>query len=57
MCTFFCVSLLAFDASAQENRRVSGLVQDADGIALPGVNVVEAGTLNGTTTNLDGRLY
>ena len=55
MCTFFCVSLLAFDASAQENRRVSGLVQDADGIALPGVNVVEAGTLNGTTTNLDGR--
>jgi TonB-linked SusC/RagA family outer membrane protein len=34
---------------------VTGLVEDAGGVALPGVNVVETGTTNGTTTDLDGK--
>ncbi len=33
---------------------VSGKVTDADGIALAGVNIVEKGTSNGTTTDFDG---
>ena len=34
---------------------VSGVVVDADGIPLPGVNVQEADTNNGTSTDFDGR--
>jgi TonB-linked SusC/RagA family outer membrane protein len=49
------MGLPGFDASAQVNRTVTGVVQDADGLELPGVNVVETGTSNGTTTDLDGR--
>lgn len=33
---------------------VSGTVSDADGIPLPGVNIVEEGTDNGTQTDFDG---
>ncbi len=40
---------------AQE-RTVSGQVTDAgDGMPIPGVNVVETGTSNGTITDIDGR--
>jgi TonB-linked SusC/RagA family outer membrane protein len=34
---------------------VSGKVTDGSGDALPGVNVIEKGTSNGTTTNVDGQ--
>jgi TonB-dependent SusC/RagA subfamily outer membrane receptor len=34
---------------------VSGTVTDAAGVPLPGVNVVEKGTTNGTTTDVSGR--
>ena len=34
---------------------VSGQVKDESGATLPGVNVVEKGTANGTTTDIDGR--
>ncbi|MDR2389754.1 MAG: TonB-dependent receptor [Tannerellaceae bacterium] len=54
MCIFFCVGLPAFYLSAQQNQTVTGVTLDADGIALPGVNVVEIGTANGTTTGPDG---
>lgn len=33
---------------------VSGTVTDASGVALAGVNIVEKGTSNGTTTDFDG---
>jgi len=49
--------LLAFVvhiASAQE-KVVSGTVSDENGSPLPGVNVVERGTTNGTQTDFDGR--
>lgn len=45
--TFFCFGFL----SAQQT--VTGTVTDATG-PLPGVNVVERGTSNGTTTDFDG---
>src|SRR5690606_2611384 len=35
--------------------QVSGVVRDDAGNAVPGVNVVEKGTTNGTTTDTDGR--
>lgn len=35
--------------------RVSGVVRDETGQSLPGVNVVEKETVNGTTTDVDGR--
>ena len=47
--TFLCVSSLAW---SQVN--VTGRVNDAKGIALPGVTVVEKGTSNGTATKNDG---
>jgi len=34
---------------------VTGTVRDADGEPLPGVNVVVKGTLNGTSTDVDGK--
>jgi TonB-linked SusC/RagA family outer membrane protein len=34
--------------------KVSGLVQDPDGQPLPGANIIEKGTINGTQTDFDG---
>jgi len=34
---------------------VTGVVKGDDGTTLPGVNVVEKGTVNGTSTDVDGR--
>ena len=44
--------MFLFDAKAQ--RTVSGKVTDDTGSEVPGVNVIEKGTTNGTTTDLDG---
>ncbi|MBQ3657563.1 MAG: TonB-dependent receptor [Bacteroidales bacterium] len=46
--------LIPFALSAQ-NIRVTGTVLDADNSPLPGVNVIQAGTTNGTITDLDGK--
>lgn len=35
--------------------QVSGVVKDDAGTAIPGVNVIEKGTTNGTTTDVDGK--
>ncbi|HET6227661.1 MAG TPA: TonB-dependent receptor [Bacteroidia bacterium] len=40
-------------ALAQQN--ISGVINDSKGNPLPGVNVVEKGTYNGTTTNANGQ--
>ncbi|UOB16743.1 SusC/RagA family TonB-linked outer membrane protein [Abyssalbus ytuae] len=37
-----------------QNVSVKGTVTDATGVALPGVNIVEKGTSNGTSTDFDG---
>jgi TonB-linked SusC/RagA family outer membrane protein len=38
-----------------QQRTLTGLVSDQDGISLPGVTVIEKGTTNGTVTDLDGK--
>ncbi len=43
-----------FTAFTFAQQTVSGTVSDANGSALPGVNVVEKGTSNGTATDFDG---
>ena len=47
-------SWTGFTAVAQSNR-VSGVVKDANGEPMIGVNVRVKGTNTGTTTDLDGR--
>jgi TonB-dependent starch-binding outer membrane protein SusC len=37
-----------------QQKTVSGTVVDEEGLPLPGVNVIEKGTRNGTQTNFDG---
>ncbi|PZX11863.1 TonB-linked SusC/RagA family outer membrane protein [Breznakibacter xylanolyticus] len=45
--------MLAFTAFAQ--KRISGVVVDTQKDPLPGVSVVEKGTLNGIVTDIDGK--
>ena len=55
-----CLILLGFSPmisqlSAQGTRTVTGTVLSAaDNMGIPGVNVIEKGTTNGTVTNIDG---
>lgn len=52
-CLMFCSAVTGF---AQEPRIISGVVTDAnDGQPLPGVNVIQSGTLNGVITDDEGR--
>ena len=49
--------LLAFVVQisfAQEQRTISGIVTDAEGIPLPGVNIIIKGTSTGVQTDFDG---
>jgi len=46
--------LLLFTAFTYAQNEVKGKVVDADGSGLPGVNIVEKGTSNGTATDFDG---
>ena len=48
------VPLCPASAQSGETTVVRGTVTSADGEALPGVNVVEKGTTNGTITNIEG---
>ncbi|SNY95461.1 SusC/RagA family TonB-linked outer membrane protein [Flagellimonas pacifica] len=49
------VSLLCIQGISAQGKTVSGTVTDADtGDPLPGMNVVEKGTRNGTSTDFDG---
>ncbi|MGY5848163.1 SusC/RagA family TonB-linked outer membrane protein [Salegentibacter sp. HM20] len=50
--TFFMA--LVVQISFAQDKTVSGTVLDEDGLPLPGVNVIEQGTSNGTQTNFDG---
>ncbi|WP_339756747.1 TonB-dependent receptor [Algoriphagus aquimarinus] len=35
-------------------RIITGIVTDSDGISIPGANIIEIGTTNGTVTDIDG---
>jgi TonB-linked SusC/RagA family outer membrane protein len=52
-------SLPAFTASADpgdmQQKRITGRVTDNAGAPLPGVNILEKGTINGAITDADGR--
>lgn len=42
-------------ASAMAQVKVNGTVTDPDGNGIPGATIVQKGTSNGTTTNMDGK--
>lgn len=46
---------LTFTLTAQEVYNYSGTVRDQNGETLPGVNVIEFGTSNGTISDIDGK--
>ena len=51
----FAVLLLLLTTTAWSQRTVTGTVNTADdGSPLPGVNILEKGTTNGTVTDADG---
>ncbi|WP_242093744.1 TonB-dependent receptor [Aestuariivivens sediminicola] len=51
-CYFYLLLLSTFWLTAQQN--VTGVVIDANGTPLPGVNITEDGTSKGATTDFDG---
>jgi iron complex outermembrane receptor protein len=56
--TLLLIPLLIFGLMTQvsaQNRTVSGKVSDQSGAGIPGVNVLEKGTTNGTVTDVDGK--
>ncbi|MDR0765700.1 MAG: TonB-dependent receptor [Odoribacteraceae bacterium] len=53
----FIITLLALvlgQWAMAQNKTITGVVKDVNGETLVGVNVLETGTLNGTTTDRDG---
>ena len=54
-----CLLIMILTASGavfgQQTRQISGVVNDADGLPMPGVTVLEKGTTNGTVTNGNGQ--
>ncbi len=50
----FVLVLITSTAAIFAQVRVSGTVTDADGLALPGVSIVQVGTTVGTTTDVNG---
>ncbi|HCY39805.1 MAG TPA: TonB-dependent receptor [Prolixibacteraceae bacterium] len=49
-------AFMAFSVGLYAQQKViSGTVSDIQGTSLPGVSVVEKGTMNGTITNIDGQ--
>ncbi len=51
----FLIFLPVFFSYALTAQKITGIVKDAGGETLPGVNVMEKGTTNGSITNIDGR--
>ncbi|WP_281337055.1 SusC/RagA family TonB-linked outer membrane protein [Flavobacterium eburneipallidum] len=52
---FMLLSLSGFAQNADGGKIITGNVVDNTGIGIPGVNVIEKGTKNGVTTDMDGR--
>ncbi|BFM42140.1 TonB-dependent receptor [Flavobacterium sp. CFS9] len=51
----FLLCLLAGNQMHAQSITLEGTVKDAAGLTLPGVNIVEKGTKNGTSSDFDGR--
>jgi len=54
---FFLILIVLFVSltSAMAQVKVSGTITDPDGNGIPGATVVQKGTSNGTTSNMDGK--
>ncbi|HYF68485.1 MAG TPA: TonB-dependent receptor [Ohtaekwangia sp.] len=55
--SFICLSTQDVFAKSyiyQEGKVVTGNVKDSEGVAMPGVNIHEKGTTNGTVSDVDG---
>ncbi|WNM17747.1 SusC/RagA family TonB-linked outer membrane protein [Flavobacterium capsici] len=53
--TILLVLFMSSKSMAQNGTSVSGVVLDSNGMSLPGVNVVEVGSKNSASTDLDGK--
>jgi TonB-linked SusC/RagA family outer membrane protein len=53
MFLFLLLVLFAFNSNAQ-NKNITGKVTGDDGLGIPGVTILERGTINGTVTDTDG---
>lgn len=51
---FFFLSLLITTVTAQEKVSITGKVTDDTELGLPGVSILEKGTMNGTVTDVNG---
>ncbi|OXB25267.1 SusC/RagA family protein [Flavobacterium tructae] len=51
----FLLCLLAGNQMQAQSITLEGIVKDAAGLTLPGVNILEKGTKNGTSSDFDGR--
>ena len=51
----FAMMLTAVSAFAQEKITVSGVVTDNQNVPMIGVSVIEVGTTNGVSTDVDGK--
>jgi len=52
---FIYAFFLALFFSFAQNKTISGVISDEDGLPLPGVNIIEKGTTNGAATDFDGK--
>ena len=50
----FFLALLITSVTAQEKISITGKVIDNTGFGLPGVSILEKGTMNGTVTDVNG---
>jgi len=48
-------TIQSLSPNESQQRTITGIVTDNNGNALPGVNVVAKGTMQGTITDLNGR--
>ena len=55
ICLIVCIMLLGFSSVFAQSKLISGVVTDISGLELPGVSVTVYGSLEGTSTDLDGR--
>ncbi|PXY39891.1 SusC/RagA family protein [Flavobacterium cheongpyeongense] len=51
----FLLCLLTSNKVSAQDLTIEGVVKDASGLTLPGVNVLEKGTKNGVSTDFDGK--
>lgn len=56
-CCFLVILLIGLSSATAyaQSKTITGTVTSSDGLGLPGANVIQKGTINSTTTDLDGK--